>query len=77
MSTDTALFGNRITPACEYCEFAAASALKGFRICSKKGTVHITFSCRHYRYDPLMRVPRRPLELDRFEVPDFSTDDDT
>lgn len=66
------LFGNRITPDCQYCEFSVPTGRKGFLLCSKKGVVSSGFSCRHYRYDPVMRIPRRPLELEAYRAEDFS-----
>ena len=76
MSANT-LFGNRVPPACEYCEFAFPAGRKEFRVCRKKGIVQVDDACRHYRYDPLARVPRRPLELETFEAEEFSLDEET
>jgi len=70
--SESTLFGDRFPPACEYCEFAFASGRKDFRVCCKKGLVPTVFSCRHYRYDPLLRVPRLPMELGKFEPEDFT-----
>lgn len=66
------LFGGRIAPACRYCESAYPAGEEARRLCYKKGMVKADFSCRAFRYDPLMRVPRRPLELERMEAEDFS-----
>ncbi len=66
------LFGNRIQPACRHCENAYPTEDEGLRHCYKKGIVKEDFSCRSFRYDPLSRVPRRPLELERLEAEDFS-----
>jgi len=65
------LFGKRIKPACSYCEYAYP--INGVLwMCSKKGISCADEPCRHYRYDPLMRVPLRPLELEQFNADDFS-----
>ncbi|MGI6404639.1 MAG: hypothetical protein ACOX0K_10635 [Oscillospiraceae bacterium] len=66
------LFGNWIQPACRYCENAYPTEQEELRLCSKKGIVKEDFSCRAFRYDPLMRVPHRPLDLVRLEAEDFS-----
>ena len=66
------LFGNRITPACRYCERACPVGNEDSLLCSKKGVVKGDFSCRSFRYDPLMRIPRRPLELEKLDAEDFS-----
>ena len=70
--SESSLFGNRIAPACRYCEFAVPAGQEGLCICAKKGIVPTDFSCRHYRYDPTSRIPRRPLELEKFAAEDFS-----
>ncbi|MCL2578847.1 MAG: hypothetical protein FWE32_02330 [Oscillospiraceae bacterium] len=70
--TTGSLFGKRIPPACEYCEFAGSAGNDQLRACVKKGIVHRSFSCRHYRYDPIARVPRRPLALEKFDADDFT-----
>ena len=65
------LFGDRVIPACEYCEFAVEMGQSAFRMCHRKGVVSIKFSCRYYQYDPIARVPRRPLVIERYNVNDF------
>lgn len=69
---DNSLFGKNIAPACEYCEFAFTAGREGFRACVKKGVVPVDFHCRHYRYDPILRIPRRPLEIDAFDDGEFT-----
>ena len=70
--SESSLFGSRIPPACKYCEFAVPSGREGFLICHKKGIVMADFSCRHYRYDPISRTPRPPLELEKYAEDDFA-----
>lgn len=67
------LFGGSITPACRYCGFAYPTG-EGEQslLCAKRGVVAADHSCRSFRYDPLMRVPRRPLELEKFKAEDFA-----
>ena len=57
------LFRKNIEPRCAYCQ-------KGTPInerevaCVKRGIVPVEGSCRSFRYDPLKRVPPRPIKLD-------------
>ena len=65
------LFGNRIPPACIYCE----NTIKGLTrdkmvLCGKKGVVQPFYSCRLYRYDPLKRTPSTPENI-QFDKSDF------
>lgn len=64
------LFGGNIKPACRYCELAYPSGEA--YICSKKGIVKEDFSCRSFRYDPLMRIPHRPPQRESFCPEDFT-----
>ena len=67
------LFGNRIPPACRYCETALrCSALDGTVLCSRKGVVAADYSCKSYQYDPLKRIPKQPLDFQEFKEADFS-----
>lgn len=55
---DAKLFGNKITPACKYCENARESAMRdGMALCRLKGVVPPDYSCRRYVYDPIKRMP--------------------
>lgn len=65
------LFGNHIEPACCHCELAYPSDDPDMLICMKKGLVRQDFSCRAFQYDPLMRIPRRPRQLETFREEDF------
>ena len=48
---------------CEFCQFASALSVGGDMLCEKKGITPKEYSCRHYVYDPLKRVPRKLLEM--------------
>lgn len=65
------LFTKKIEPRCDYCE---RGTLLGENkvLCIKKGVMTPDSSCNQFRYDPLKRIPTRPV------VPDFSRlkDDD-
>ncbi len=67
------LFNKDIEPRCAYCT-------RGERldeeqvICVKKGIVSAAGSCRRFRYDPLKRVPPKPLaaSFSKFDNEDFT-----
>lgn len=48
---------------CEFCQFASALSVGEDMICEKKGVVGREYSCRHFIYDPLKRVPKRFPEM--------------
>ena len=56
------LFRKKIDPRCAYCE-------KGARInddevaCVRRGIVPAEGHCGTFRYDPLKRIPPRPMKL--------------
>ena len=57
------LFQDKIAPRCVYC--ARGAQLEEDRIlCPKKGVVAPTDSCRSFQYDPLKRIPPKPVSLD-------------
>ena len=60
------LFGATISPSCEYCEFGRKAPQPGCFTVRKKGPVRQMSKCRHYRYDPLRRVPKRAPKLPSF-----------
>ena len=62
------LFGNNITPNCEYCELAQFSG--GNFICTKN-KVLVNNKCRKFKYDPLKRVPNSTPSLDKYSLEDF------
>lgn len=56
-------FRKDIEPRCAYC--AHGSAVNEREVaCSRRGVVDGNDHCRHFRYDPLRRVPPRPASLD-------------
>ena len=57
------LFEKDIEPRCAYCK--RGSPLDEDNImCIKKGIVSPAGACRRFRYDPLKRVPPKPMSLD-------------
>ena len=65
------LFGNNITPNCEYCELAQYSG--GKFICTKN-KVLVNNKCRKFKYDPCKRIPAKMkvLNFQKYEDVDFS-----
>ena len=67
------VFRKNIDPRCAYCQ-------RGQQIndrevaCVKRGIVPMEDHCRSFKYDPLKRVPPRPVSLDteRLKPEDFS-----
>ena len=66
-----ALFRKNIEPRCAYCTKGSAISEHEV-ICQRKGVVAAEFHCRGFRYDPLKRVPPRPVKLETSKL----TEDD-
>ena len=57
------LFRKDIDPRCAYC--ARGSRISDDKVaCVKRGIVAPEFHCGAFVYDPLRRVPPRPVKLD-------------
>ena len=57
------LFRKDIEPRCAYC--AKGSQISDTEVaCVKRGIVPAEHHCFGFRYDPLKRVPPRPVSLD-------------
>ena len=67
------LFRKKIEPRCAYCAKGAPIS-EDEVACVKKGIVESGSHCGAFRYDPLKRVPPRPvkLETDKLSAEDFS-----
>lgn len=64
-----ALFQKKIEPRCIYC--ARSRPLSDEEvICAKKGVMSAGSQCRWFKYDPLKRVPPRPVEADFSDLKD-------
>lgn len=67
------LFRKDLEPSCMYCQ--RGRQINDLEIaCVKCGVVPVEHHCRAFRYDPLKRIPPRPVTLDtgRFTEADFS-----
>ena len=63
------LFGNNISPDCEYCRYYAKNS-SGDPMCSK-GSANFVTPCFRYAYDPLKREPKVMPEIPEFTADDF------
>ena len=57
------LFRKSIEPSCAYCA-RGGTISEDQVICTRQGVVPAVYHCRHFRYDPLRRVPPAPATLD-------------
>ena len=67
------LFRKNIEPRCAYCD--KGSQISDIQVaCVKKGIVAAEHHCGAFRYDPLKRVPPRPVKLEshKLKEEDFS-----
>ena len=67
------LFRKNIEPRCAYCD--KGSQINDTEVaCIKKGIVAVEHHCGSFRYDPLKRVPPRPVKLEtqKLKQEDFS-----
>lgn len=56
-----------IIKCCAYCEKATTLSGDDYVLCSKKGVVLQTHSCRRFTYDPLKKIPKRSPALPSLE----------
>ena len=66
------LFRKHMDPSCAYCTHGQQVNEREVA-CVKRGIVPIEHHCRAFRYDPLKRVPPRPVKLatDTLKKEDF------
>jgi hypothetical protein len=66
------LFRREIDPRCEYCEKGSGVG-DGKIACMKHGVVSSDYHCGAFKYDPLKRVPPKPVRLktDNLSPDDF------
>ncbi len=66
------LFRKDIEPRCIYC--AHGNAVNDREVvCPRKGVTDAAYHCKRFKYDPLKRVPPRPVKLEtgRLRAEDF------
>ena len=69
------LYGKGIVPMCAYCAKGTLSFDKKNVKKKKKGIVELNYSCRRFKYDPLLRIPKIPQEIEKFKIEDFKIDE--
>ena len=57
------LFRRDMEPRCAYCKWGSAVNDREV-VCRRKGIVPMEGHCPAFRYDPMKRVPPRPVKLD-------------
>ena len=67
------MFEKDIEPRCGYCQ-RSAPLEDGKVMCVKKGIVAAAGACRRFQYDPMKRVPPRPMtaSFDHLKDEDFT-----
>lgn len=67
------IFRKKIERSCAYCAHGG-KVDDNTVLCRKRGFVSACSSCRHFRYDPLKRVPVRaqPQDFEKYNKEDFS-----
>lgn len=66
------LYGDEISPKCEYCAVGTPSPLLGEILCEKKGIMSSEDCCKKFKYDPLKRAPKIISLGADFKAEDFS-----
>lgn len=66
------VFNKKLPQRCEYCLYGNRSQYANEVICKKRGITDVADSCRHYKYDPLKRVPKDNSVQNTFSAEDFS-----
>ncbi len=67
------LFRKDIEPRCAYC--AKGSVINDREVvCARTGVVAVEYHCGRFQYDPLKRVPPRPVKLEtsKLKAEDFA-----
>lgn len=67
-------YGANISPACAYCQHGTPASDPKMILCRRKGVVSPYYHCWRFRYDPLLRVPRRQM-LPELDPKDFTLDE--
>ena len=65
-------FDKKLPHSCEYCVHGTHSAYNKEILCFKKGITQFRDSCRHYKYDPLKREPKKAKIADNYSAEDFN-----
>ncbi len=66
------LFGAHIEKCCQYCDKGHTAPDEVMVLCRRSGPVSPHYVCRHFGYNPLLRIPKRAKKLPDFAAEDFS-----
>ncbi len=61
-----------VSPKCAYCRHCIPTADSSISLCEKKGVVDPAGACKKFLYDPLKRIPEKPVREQLFSDRDFS-----
>lgn len=64
-------FNKSLPKSCEYCVHGSRSSYTKEILCRKRGITELRDSCRHYKYDPLKREPKKVKLADNYSPDDF------
>jgi len=65
-------FNKKLQKSCMWCAFGRKSEFNDEVFCRKHGVTTRADTCRHYKYDPLKRVPQKIKPAGDFSADDFS-----
>ena len=68
----SSIFNKELPRSCKYCVFGKDSLISKEVLCKKRGVTDPNDYCRHYKYDPLRRVPEKVKIADGYKPEDFS-----
>lgn len=63
--------GKNYEKRCEHCLNGKLPADRSIVLCKRFGVVETGFCCRHFRYDPLKRIPKRAKIQTDFDENEF------
>jgi len=60
-----------IEKICANCAYGRHTPDEDGVLCEKKGVMLKTSSCKSFKYDPLNRIPARPMSLGNYSAEEF------
>lgn len=64
-------FNNKISPACEYCEYGKNAGDYEMILCRLRGVVSPYYKCKKFKYSPIRRKPKNMPTLAAKSTEDF------
>ena len=65
-------FNKKLQKSCMWCVYGRKSEYTNDIFCKKHGVTTRADACRHYKYDPLKRTPKKSTPSGNFTAEDFS-----